>query len=46
MELSECIQMVLASNSKLFLDGMARIIENEGNIKITALASDPKELEK
>lgn len=38
--------MVLASNSKLFLDGMARIIENEGNIKITGQASDPKEVEK
>lgn len=38
--------MVLASNSKLFLDGMARIMENEGNIKIAGQASDPKEVEK
>ena len=38
--------MVLASNSSLFLDGMGRIIENEGNIKVAALASNPKEIEK
>lgn len=46
MELNKCIQMVLASNSLLFIDGMSRIIENEGNIKIAAQASDPKEVEK
>lgn len=46
MELNKCIQMVLASNSLLFMDGMSRIIGNEGNIKIAAQASDPKEVEK
>lgn len=46
MESSKYIQMVLASNSSLFLDGMGRIIENEGNIKIAAQASNPKEVEK
>lgn len=46
MELTECIQIVLASNSKLFLDGMARILEYEGNIKIASQASDLKEVEK
>ncbi len=46
MELNKCIQMVLASNSLLFIDGMSRIIENEGNINIAAQASDPKEVEK
>lgn len=46
MESDKCIQMVLASNSTLFLDGMGRIIENEGNINIAAQALDPTEVEK
>lgn len=46
MESNKCIQMVLVSNSSLFIDGMSRIIDNEGNIKIAAQASDSKEVEK
>jgi len=46
MELKECVQIVLASNSRLFLDGMTRILEDEGHIHIASQALDPKEVEK
>ena len=36
VEPSTPIQMVLASSSKLFLEGMCKILEDEGDIKITA----------
>jgi DNA-binding NarL/FixJ family response regulator len=43
---NRCIQVVLASGSKLFLDGIGRIIRNESNIEIVVEASDHKEVEK
>lgn len=39
------IQVVLASGSKLFLEGIQRVLENTGDIKIAAQASNPEEVE-
>jgi DNA-binding NarL/FixJ family response regulator len=36
----------LASGSKLFLEGLHRILENDGDIKIVAHASSPEEVER
>jgi DNA-binding NarL/FixJ family response regulator len=40
------IQIVLASSSKLFLEGIQKILEDEGSIKIVAKISNPEEVEK
>ncbi len=46
MESNKTTQVVLASSSTLFLEGIRSIIEDESNIKIVALASNRKEVEK
>jgi two-component system, NarL family, response regulator DegU len=46
VKLNSSIQMVLASSSRLFLEGIHKILENEDNIQIMVEASNPEEVEK
>lgn len=46
IRLNRPIQIVLASGSKLFLEGLQRVLENSGDMKIVAHASSPEEVER
>jgi len=46
MSVSEKTEIVLASSSKLFLEGIRRILEGENDIKIAAEVSNHKDIEK
>lgn len=46
IRLNRAIQIVLASTSKLFLEGIYRVLESNGDIKIVAQASSRDEIEK
>lgn len=46
MNLNETIKILLASDSKLFLEGIHRILEGESNIKTILKATSRKEIEK
>ena len=46
MNVPEMTKVVLASSSRLFLEGIRRILEGENHIQIAAEASNPKDIEK
>lgn len=46
MNVNETTQVILASNSKLFLEGLRRILESENDIHIAAEVSNPKDIER
>ena len=46
MSLNNPIQMVLASRSKFFLEGIRRILEDEADIKIVAESLNHEEIKK
>ncbi|MBI2485676.1 MAG: response regulator transcription factor [Deltaproteobacteria bacterium] len=46
MKVNEMTKVVLASSSKLFLEGIRRILEGENHIQIAAEVSNPKDIEK
>ncbi len=46
MRSNRSVQMVLASGSGFFSEGICKILAGRSNIKIVAEASDPKEVEK
>jgi NarL family two-component system response regulator LiaR len=46
MNAPEMTKVVLASSSRLFLEGIRRILEGENRIHIAAEASNPKDIEK
>src|ERR1700739_451712 len=46
IELGRPIEMVLASGSSLFLEGIRKILQDMGNIRVVAEALDCEEIEK
>jgi len=46
MKINEMTKVVLASSSRLFLEGIRRILEGENHIQIAAEVSNPKDIEK
>ncbi len=46
MNVNETTQVILASSSKLFLEGLRRILESENDIHIAAEVSNPKDIER